>query len=295
MKCRVVRVLFVTFLIMGTIGCPAAAQQLPSFDIYLVGMRDGQVDTTAYAVRNISNRPGFDNHPAFSQEGSAVMYVSDRPGSSIALYRFNINRRNNLQMTFSSSNIFYPKPLPVRGYSAIIDDNDGKLRLWNLSADAMSRDLVLADVTSIGNYEWIDDNRLALFVLGESTTLQIVEVKSGKRTVVESNIGRTLSQIPGTTDVSFVHKMSDENWAIKKVNPDTGLITEIAPTYGNGEDFAWTSDGTLLMGSDTTIYEWVPSRKSWRKFYDFSDYGVGSITRLAVSPVNSFLAFVTNR
>ncbi len=281
--------------ITGVFGSRVVAQQLPSFDIYLVGMRDGRVDTTVYAVKNITDRPGYDNHPAFSVEGSAVMYVTDQSGSSIDIYRYNIKRGHKLQMSYSDVNEFSPRPLPVRGYSAIIEERDGKLGLWNLTADVLSGDRVLPDISSVGYYAWIDEDRVALFILGDPVTLQIAHVKTGKRTVVASNIGRALFRIPGTTDISFVHKVSEENWVIKKVNPDTGSISDIAPAYGDGEDFTWTSDGRLIMGSGAAIYEWVPSRGAWRIFYDFSDDGVGSISRLAVSPRNDLLAFVVDR
>jgi WD40-like Beta Propeller Repeat len=295
MKDGISRLFVIAFLIVTGGSTTSRAQQLPSFDIYLVGMRDGQVDTTVHAVENITDRPGFDNHPSFSKEGAAVMYVSDESGSSIDIYRYNIKRSNKLRMSYSDVNEFSPRPLPVRGYSAIIEESDGKLRLWSLTTDVLSGDPVLPEMTSVGYYAWIDNDRVALFVLGESVTLQIAEISTGKRTVVASNIGRSLYRIPGTTDVSFVHKKSDENWIIKRVNPDTGSISEIAPVYGDGEDYTWTPDGKLLMASGAEIFEWIPESRKWTMYHDFSGDGVGNITRLAVSPDDSMLAFVADR
>lgn len=293
---------FAIIFLFGISNSIVLARQLPSTDIYLVGMQGGRIDTTVHKVKNITNRSGYDNQPAFSNDGTAIVYTSDKSGSSNDIYRYSIDRGVkfrkqgfSLQLSYSDVDEFSPRPSPVRGYSVIIVEGNGLQRLWNLLGDALSGNPVLPDLSPVGYYAWVDDDRVAVYVLGDPVTLQIANVSTGKTDLIASDIGRALYRIPGTTEISFVHKLTSSQWVIKKVDPDTGTVSEVAPTYGDGEDFVWTPSGKLLMSSGTAIYEWLSSEKKWRLFHDFKNYGIGPISRLAVSPQADMLAFVAAR
>jgi hypothetical protein len=59
------------------------------------------------------------------------------------------------------------------------------------------------------------------------------------------------------------------------------------------EFFAWTPDGALLAAQDHRILLHRPGGiDAWTEVADFSDLEIGPISRIAVSPLGDWLAFV---
>ncbi len=280
----------------------ASAQDLPSFDIFVVGMSDDDVSTDVFALKNITRRDGYDNQPFFSEDGNSLVYTSDAAGYSLEIFMYTVRLKSrrgktgiNLQLTYTRADEFSPTIRPGGGYTVVRVEEDKTQRLWSLVGDALSGELLMPDLSPVGYYSWIDEDRLAVFILGAPSTLQIAHIKTGETTVIAADIGRTIVQIPGSLDISFTQKESDEKWVIKKVNPDSGEISEIAPAYGEGQDFTWTPSGKLLMADGSGIFEWIDSRKAWRLLHDFAGDDVNDISRLTVNPQGDLLAFVAAR
>ena len=67
----------------------------------------------------------------------------------------------------------------------------------------------------------------------------------------------------------------------------------LTSTLEGSEDFAWTPDGTLLMGSGASLYHYKPGTDAtWVLLADFSTLGIKQITRLAIDKQGKTLAFV---
>jgi len=72
--------------------------------------------------------------------------------------------------------------------------------------------------------------------------------------------------------------------------------TRAAPlidAVGEGQDAAWLGD-TLLMAGGTVIYGSQPRRAdhAWRAVVDVSSPGIPTVTRIAVAPDRTRIAFV---
>ena len=258
-------------------------------------MAGGRVDTTVFPVTNITSRVGYDNQPEFSSDGQALIYVSDRSGYSVDIWRHLFKRGQRVKLSYSDDvNEYSPSPRSPNGYWAILEEPGGVLRLWHLLGDALSGNPVLPDVKNVGYYAWSDETHVALFVVGPETTLQFADIESGSRRIVARSIGRSIHTIPGTNQISFVHKETEGKWTIKRFNPDTDKISEIAPVLGDGEDFAWTADGSLMMAGGKSVFRWDGGSHAWVPFADFSGSGLENISRLAFSPTSDKMAFVAS-
>jgi len=80
----------------------ASAQQM-STDIFLTsfGMnREGQYFFTA--PQNITHRPGYDNQPSFSQDGSKVYYVAYYDTLQSDIFVYNLEDSSNTRLTDES-------------------------------------------------------------------------------------------------------------------------------------------------------------------------------------------------
>src|SRR5207302_845078 len=73
----------------------AAAAAIPSTDIYLYRRSRGLLPFRSRLV-NITNRPGYDNQPAF--DGSAILYTSIRDGQA-DIWRFEDGRHTQVTST----------------------------------------------------------------------------------------------------------------------------------------------------------------------------------------------------
>lgn len=273
----------------------AAAAQAPSSDIFLARLElDGPgVETLGWI--NVTNRDGYDNQPAFTLDGTAILYTSQREGQT-DIYRYDIETGAISRVTATPESEYSPTPLPsVARFSSIRVEADSTQRLWSFALDGSDPDVVFPEIAPVGYHAWIDSSLAVLFVLGSPPTLVLARPGPGEGQVRAADIGRSLHPVPGRRAVSFLHRTEGGPW-ISSLDPATGRITRLARPLADSEDFAWTPNGILLMGRDARLYAYDPSTdEDWRLVADLSAEGIASITRLAVSPDGRRLALVASR
>lgn len=152
---------------------------------------------------------------------------------------------------------------------------------------------VIIDDLIVGYHAWADDNHLVLFILGEPITLHYLQLPDKKDTVIASNIGRSLHRIPNQHAISFVHKVSDNEWFVKKLDLTKMTLTSIAPMLPGREGIAWTPNGILLSSDGTDIFQWKTDQ--WKKVtLPKTAIVMKGITRLAVNQQGTQLALVVS-
>jgi hypothetical protein len=197
-------------------------------------------------------------------------------------------------MTDDAESEYSPTVTPDgKFFSVIRVEADNTQRLWKFPIGKGEPVLVLEHIKPVGYHCWIDPNTVAVFILGQPNTLQIVDVRSGKAEVMAQNVGRTLRRIPQQDKLSFVHKVSDQEWIIKSLDLKTHQISTVIKTLPGSEDYSWTPAGVLLATKDAKIFKWDPQKDSdWLQLADFSGAGLKTLTRLAVSPKSDWIAVV---
>jgi hypothetical protein len=102
-----------------------------------------------------------------------------------------------------------------------------------------------------------------------------------------------LLRIPSQQAVSFVHKLSATEWQVEALDMRTLQTKKLIQTPVGSEDCAWAADGTMLMAQGAKLYKWNPEKDTdWQLLADWSSLGIKQITRLAVNPKSTQLAFV---
>ena len=76
---------------------------------------------------------------------------------------------------------------------------------------------------------------------------------------------------------------------ITEYSPDTERLEAICKPVGEGEDYAWTPDGRLLMSDGAALWSRKPDSE-WQKVTDFE--GFTDAGRIAVSPDGKWIAIV---
>jgi dipeptidyl aminopeptidase/acylaminoacyl peptidase len=261
----------------------------------------------------VSVAPGYDNQPNFSPDGTKILFAANRDDKQIDVYVFDRASGKVTQLTQTAENENSPTYLPAGigapgGFSVVqseFDSSGGRpaapiQRLWRFGADGKSPQLVLAAINPVGYHAWIDADRLVLFVLGQQgkpATLQLADVKTGKRDVLAADIGRSLHRIPNTRLASFVQRESSGEYWIKQIDVTSRKIEPLVKAAeGSSErDYAWMPDGTtILMAARTKVMSWTRGAAGWSEVFDGEAHQLGAITRLAVSPKGDAVAMVVS-
>lgn len=287
---------------------PAQTGPAPS-EIYVAPLTISGTNVTVGKPENVTNSPGYDNQPFFTPDGAGLLFTSDRepvriratasaPASTrpqTDIYRYDFTSRTPVRVTNTEESEYSPTVTPDgRGISVIRVEGDGSQRLWRFTSAGTGPAVVLDKVKPVGYHAWLDQTKLALFVLGEPATLQVADSVSGEAVVVTSNIGQSIARMPGG-GASFVQQGANGP-VISQVTIADGkpVTTELtAPVPGARQvHVAWTPDGTLLMAHSGWLHAWRAGQSSWRAVADLEALGLKGVTRLAVSPKGNRLAIV---
>jgi len=273
----------------------------PDTDIYLAPLTVEDGTITVGKPENMTMSPGYDNQPAFTPEGDAVLFTSIRGGKQTDIYRYDIGTRKTTRVTNTPESEYSPTVTPDRQHISVIRvESDQTQRLWQFGRDGTNPELLLADIKPVGYHAWLDGQTIALYVLGQPATLQIADRSSRKAEIVARDVGRSLQHIPSSDAVSFVQREAPSKggdpqilW-IRAFDLRMRQITELTRAVaGSTEaDLAWMPDGTLLMVYQDTLYSWKLGRRDWMNVADLGALGVHHVTRLAVSPRGDRIALV---
>jgi len=293
-KIKFQSVFAVILIIIVRAACVFSQTAPPAADIYLFDMktRGGQIELGK--PMQMTEWRGYDNQPMFLPDGKSLFYTSIRDDGQADIYRYDIaaNALTNVTKTFESEYSATPTS-DGKFFSVIRVEKDSTQRLWKFPLAGGEPAPVFENVKPVGYHAWGDANTVAMFVLGNPPTLQIGDTRTGKTEIMEKNIGRSLHKIPKREAVSFVHKVSENEWLIKQLDLKTRGISTLVKTLAGSEDYAWTSQGVLLMGKEAKLYQYdLKKDADWKEIADFSSAGLKSITRLAVSPKGDMLAVV---
>lgn len=273
------------------------ASSVPGTELFLAPM-----DTTGSlldvgAPERLTRRPGYDNQPAFTVEGTALLWTSIRDGQA-DIYRRDLADTSDEEdatsrLSHTPTSEFSPTPLEEGGMSVIRVEGDGRQRLWRYTAQGTPVDPILSEEDSVGYHAWLDRNRVVLYILGTPSTLHVRNLLTGTDTTVASNIGRSLQPVPGRTAVSFIQIDEDSTTAVHVLEGESLQTEPLTPTPGDetGDDHAWSPDGTLLMAHDRTLQAWTANADEWSTVSSFDTLDV---SRLAVSPTADRLALVAD-
>ena len=279
-------------------GYTPTAAGSPSTDIWLGGLvREGGALSVA-GLEQATDRDAYDNQPSFLLDGSAILHTAAVDGTQTEIMRLGgpgtaPGMSERLTRTAEASE-FSALQIPGQDAFSAIHEIRGKQYLWRYNLSGESLGPIFATAEPVGYHAWANERVVAMFILGDPPTLQVGDALTGEIRVVAERPGRSIHRIPGTEEISFVRKVSDEEWWIERLDPAAGTTERITLTLPGREDYAWTPAGEVIMGDGGRLFAWADG-SDWTEIADFSDLGVGGITRLAVSPDGSRIAIVANR
>ncbi len=293
-SCRRLRSASAFAVAISAVASVASAQPATDINLGELVFRDGT--PAIAALRNITERDGYDNQPQFTPDGASILYTSIRDGQADT-YRYSIAAETTERVTRTSESEYSPTVMPAGdAFSVIQVEADSTQRLWHFDFDGNVLGVLLRDAMPVGYHAWGDQHTVALFVLGDPPTLQLADIRTGEASVVESSIGRSLHKIPGRAAISFVHQITEEEWWIKALDLRSGEVATLVRTLAGSQDYAWTPSGMVLMGKGSLLYYWNPETEAgWEQVTDLASFGIEEISRIAVSSAGDQIALVSSR
>jgi hypothetical protein len=299
----------------GTVSLTGQAYHTNT-DIFVADITIGKGKVKLGAPMNITNRSGYDNQPSFTPDSKYILYVSQREGGfqgnmQTDIFRYSLREKLSTQVTKTPESEYSPTVMQnLRHISVVRVEEDSTQRLWSFDLRGANPQVVLPNVTRIGYYAWMDTSVVALYKLADSllpATLHIASTKAGTSEQAFPNIGRCIQKIPGLQPnaffVSFIHKLSEQQWFINSMNAFTGRSITLTEALPGVEEHVWILDRNdktnnalqVLMPLGKKIYHRIPAQSgsAWREIADVSSVPkLKAITRLAVSPDYTTIAFV---
>jgi hypothetical protein len=258
------------------------------FDIQKKNEREIQFSNPVYLTE--FNSKGYNNQPTFISSGELFFTAQYPNEKQTDIYLLDLYRKTKSQVTQTLESEYSPSVTPDRfSFSAVRVEADGTQRLWQFPVDRLSNGKpVFKYVSNVGYFQWLNSQKIALFLTGDEPKLAIADVRTDEVRELTRNIGRCLKVVPRTGNLAFVHKVTPRTWYIKSMNIyDPNFKSDIITTTLPGsEDFVILDDGTYLMGSGSKLFKYHPvydNEKGWRELADFRYYGIKNITRLALS------------
>lgn len=267
-------------------------------EIILFDLKAKKKSITLSNPQNITNHPGYDNQPSFHTDEAIIYYASfnDQGRSDIKAYNF--ETQTTTQITKTPVREYSPTLTPDKtGISCIIQRDNGEQDLGKYPLDG-TEPYVIIDSLVVGYHVWTDNSHLALFVLGKNgspNTLHYLRLPTQEDTIIADNIGRSLHRIPNERAISFVYKVGESNWQIKKLNLETMQVSFIINTLPNQEDIAWLPDGRLITSDGKKLFVINSNKeKNWTAIAVSDSSLLKGITRLAVNAKGDKLAVVVS-
>jgi hypothetical protein len=263
------------------------AQSPPASEIYLLDL------AKLTSPVNLTNRPGYDNQPMFVND-STLLYTSIREDGQADIHQIDLSTRSQTRLTQTKESEYSPTVMPGgKSLSVVRVEADSTQRLWRFPFDGGEPALILENIKGVGYHAWGDSHTVALFIVGNPPTLHIADTRIGKSEMIVENVGRSLHKIPNRAAFSFVHKVSEREWWIKQIDFSGRKITPIIQALEGSEDYAWSPAGAIFTAPKAQLHGYNWGRDAtWTAVADLSDAQIKQITRLAISPDGTRLAFV---
>jgi Tol biopolymer transport system component len=287
-------------LVLAICGAQARAQAgAPGTDVWIVSMKQTGVAVSFGEPRNATHRAGYDNQPSFTPRNDAVMYTATDEAGKTDIWRFTLPDGKPTRLTNLPMSLYSATATPDgKSFSVIRVEPDSTQRLWKVPLDGRGApSLVLEDLKPVGYHVWADDHTVVVYVLaprgsarGTPSTLQVVDVRTGKAEVVARNVGRALAKIPDRDAITFQQLVKDSLPWITELDLKTMKTRPLVQAPKGAEYHAWTPNGALLTAVGAGIFRYTDD--GWAPVANFEKYGVKNISRIAVSPRGNWFAFV---
>lgn len=268
----------------------------PDTDILVFDMKEKKGKITLSNDKNVTNRKGYDNQPAFFNNDYLMFSAHNNGQNDIMILDLYEDKLTNLTNTKESEY----SPFPVPGYNSfgtIRVEADGTQRLWMFQMNGKTEPkVVFENLAPVGYFAWNTDNDVLMFVLGQPATLVMANANEVDDKIITKNIGRTIKLIPEGKDFAFERREENGDVIIYRLDAGTKELAEVIKKPTGSNDWVITQEGTYITSVGSKLWMFNPKKGTeWKELTDLGEKAGKGITRMAVNSNNKRLAVVISR
>lgn len=274
--------------------------QSNSTEIWLLDITQKNNVVAATSPYRMTQNEHYDNQPCFSKDGQFLYYASMPDTIQSDIYEFHIRKKLIRQVSNTPESEYQPQPIPyAKGKLSVVRvELEKAQKLYEMSLDGSSFDLLTPNEDSVAYYCWMNDTTIGAYMLdGAGGMLQQFDMIPQQAIILmQGGFGRCLARIPNSNNLSYVQKGSDKKNTIMKFEMATEERTPVCELPDGVEDFCWGPDEKIYCGDKGILYMFDTKAESskWVAIGDFSET-IGTFYRLAMSPMGDKIAVVSYR
>ncbi len=244
-------------------------------------------------ARNISNNEGYDNQPSFISNESLVFAGNNNGQTDISEY----NLTSKLQKWVNSKTEggeYSPQKFPSNNdVAAVRLDKDGLQRLYRYDAKTGNSTEIIKDL-QVAYFAFYNDKKMLATVLnGDKLDLIMIDLPSKSVDTMFYNAGRSLQKVPNTSSMSYSIVNEEKNLDLYILDMNSLESFFVCELPIGIQDYVWINDTQILVGSGSRLYMYDTLGESeWNRVASIEEYGIKSISRMAISPDGKKLAVV---
>lgn len=263
--------------------------QLPQSDAYLITLFNNGKRVTTRDISYLSgmNPGGYNNQPAFANPNEVYLTTNLYDPQFTDIMKLDLlNNEYSFFTQTDSIGEYSPTPMTADGILTCVrverDQTTQSLHQYPLSQENSGRRLARA-ISNVGYHQWMSETEVALVLVTVPTSLVLYDIENQTTKLISEDVGRCLKQ-DKFGKLLYVNKVREDLWYLKSYDAETEISEVVTQTLPGAEDFELLTDGTLLMGSGSSLYYHMPNiNETWLEVVDLYEYGIENITRLAVS------------
>lgn len=302
-KTKSSRLTVLSILAAATIGASYSFSALASSDILLYNINEqGQVLKDSKI--KVTDRPGYDNQPFFSRDSKGLFYtqmskVMGQDQTDIVYYDFANGSHTNLTRTVQTSE-YSPTEIPNSDRLSVIKvETDGTQRLWTINKKTGQQALLNRHIKPVGYHAWGKSGEIAMFVLGEPMTLQIIDSANAKKAKkLADDIGPSI-RYSQDLDLFTYTVNTDQGHQLRTYRHNSSEKASTQESFihlpKGSQYYTLFDDTTVITADGSELVTWsIKGAQAWQPLVDLSDDCPTSISRIAVSQDARQLAVVCN-
>jgi hypothetical protein len=278
--------------------------QLPNTDLWLFNVKNEKGTYQIEKGENITKREGYDNQPAFSENGKNIYYVSIREDKQSDIYLYSISGKKSTRFTATPESEYSPTLSPdkksissvvvLRDSAQIILPIDLKTPSLTVYPDHKTKweSLTISMMDSVGYFTFLNSDTAIYYKLTAPHSLRAVDLKTGKDNFIASSPIRGFKAI---SRKEFIYGVKDSaGVTFYKYNTVVKKSSRYARSNQSGEDILWHSELGLLKSEGALILRFSEKENNWLTLFDLSSFGIKKITRFTFDQKNKQLVVVDN-
>lgn len=281
------------------LGISASGHTIANSDIWLFNLdQQGQVNTDS--AKNITARPGYDNQPHFTKDNQGLYYtemstVFGMQQTDIVYYDFNTQSHTNITRSVETSEYSPTETTNPDLLSIIKVERDGTQRLWYVNKVTGQQSLLNRHIKPVGYHAWGEAGEIAMFILGEPMTLQLIDGQSDKQASrLDDNIGPSI-RYSKQLDMFTYSKEQDGRQVLWSFSVKDGSKQPQIALPAGSQYYTLLDQTHVITADKNRLVTWpLNTKASWRPFADLSAFCNNGITRIAVNKSKTKIAVVCN-